>query len=467
MATYFVDGENGDDGDSGSSWGAAKLTLNGAEDIPVAPGDLVILGPPGHVFREELTIDVSGSSGDPITYEGDWTGASTTGGPGGVIRITGSEDDISTCRTNCINGTFSGKSYRTFRGLRFDLATDQTILASGSSWIIEDCSFGEANTRHIYFWGASQFGCTVRRCFFVGLGAFKANVHSFAGALVDNANHTIENNVFTGYTSQFRSDRVGDITLKNNLFYGAYIALNLATAISASSTITVENSIVSSGNNGFNAPASTGSLLEDYNAVHSMSTARTNVTTGSNSNTYPSLGALPKLLDGYQLPAYFGELSEWSQIAAIAGNDEATDDLFGFTRPATSAKKSWGPIQYSDIERETSVIRSGCVSLKLNDAGLQQVFVPTDGTSASFNVYVNRATNYGGSTCPQMIIRQPGQADVTVTDTGAASTWNLISGSLAVSASTDFVAVLFKSHNTAASSGSAVATYFDDFSLTI
>ncbi len=53
MTDYFVDPVNGNDADDGLSWADAFLTLNGAEDEPVAAGDRVFCGP--GVYRELLT----------------------------------------------------------------------------------------------------------------------------------------------------------------------------------------------------------------------------------------------------------------------------------------------------------------------------------------------------------------------------------------------------------------------------
>ena len=44
MTTYYV-GSGGSDANAGTSWALRKLTLNGAEDIPVAAGDVVYVGP--------------------------------------------------------------------------------------------------------------------------------------------------------------------------------------------------------------------------------------------------------------------------------------------------------------------------------------------------------------------------------------------------------------------------------------
>ena len=50
MAGPYYVGPGGNDGNNGTSWALRKLTLNGAEDIPVVPGDVVWVGP--GVYRE-------------------------------------------------------------------------------------------------------------------------------------------------------------------------------------------------------------------------------------------------------------------------------------------------------------------------------------------------------------------------------------------------------------------------------
>src|SRR3990172_12539685 len=98
MTTYYVDWEKADNTGNGLTLATAKKTLNGAEDIPVVAGDFVWVRP--GVYRETLTVDVSGSSGNLITYQGDVAGQIWH--PGGVVRITGSDDDIAAARDKCI-----------------------------------------------------------------------------------------------------------------------------------------------------------------------------------------------------------------------------------------------------------------------------------------------------------------------------------------------------------------------------
>ena len=164
MTDYFVDPVNGNDGNAGTSWAQAKLTLNGAEDIPVVAGDDVYCGP--GVYRETLTVDVNGSAGNPITYIADVTGENTDG-IGGPCRITGSDDDLSATRASCISS--SGKIYRTFRGFQFDMFTGDGVGDSNdpTNWIIEDCVFINTGADSIDFAGSGQANCTIRRCWFL------------------------------------------------------------------------------------------------------------------------------------------------------------------------------------------------------------------------------------------------------------------------------------------------------------
>ena len=84
MTTLYV-GPGGNDANNGLSWANRRLTLNGVEDKPVAAGDTVYVGP--GVYRETLTVDVAGSSGNPITYIGDVPLNATDTNTLGTLRV--------------------------------------------------------------------------------------------------------------------------------------------------------------------------------------------------------------------------------------------------------------------------------------------------------------------------------------------------------------------------------------------
>src|SRR3990172_11070704 len=129
MTTRYV-GIGGNDGNSGLTWALRKLTLNGAEDTPVADTDIVYVGP--GVYRELLTVDVSGTTG--ISYIGDVTGEHTDG-VGGIVRITGSANDTTATRANCLTATSS--AYRLFKGFLVDTSSSFLITTATSinKWI--------------------------------------------------------------------------------------------------------------------------------------------------------------------------------------------------------------------------------------------------------------------------------------------------------------------------------------------
>lgn len=285
MTIYYV-GSGGSNGNSGTSWANRKLTLNGAEDIPLTAGDLVYVGP--GTYRETLTVDVSGSNGNPITFVGDYGGANTDG-VGGVVRVTGSDNDQTPTRNNVISA--SGKSYRTFRGFSLDMnnANQGMVQVTGTStnWIIEDCALTQTTGSRLINFDGGGSAHTVRRCLFAygnSIGVYFTN-----SATVDNTGSLVENCIFlAARQAGIRNGRIGGVTIKNCSFIGCGTGIHFETAPTAGQTMTVNNCIMIANTTAFQS-VSSGYLVEDYNALFSNSTDRTNVSVGSNSNAYPPL----------------------------------------------------------------------------------------------------------------------------------------------------------------------------------
>ena len=464
MTDYFV-GIGGNDGNDGPTWAQRFLTLNAAEDEPVVANDTVYVGP--GVYREMLTCDVSGSSGQPITYIGDVSGENTDG-VGGIVRVTGSDDDQSGTRTACIYA--NAKSYRTFRGFALDMATNKLIwtVTSCDNWIIEDCYFGDQDDdshQGIYLNCASDNLFTVRRCIFINPG-YSIYIYNASDISV-NASSIIENCLILGGVTNvgngIYSNNVDSFTVKNCLVRDRNYGIRVS-SFTVSNNIDVNNCLIANCLYALYASVS-GEIIENYNSIPlSNTTPRTNVNVGGSSNTYPALFEMPVLLDTFtQYPWKFGELSEWSELRGIAGSSEASDDLYGADRPATSSKKSWGAVQYKPGERETTTTYdSSAASIKLADAGRHQMYIPVTAASTTIAVYCYREANYAG-TNPQMIIRQPGQAAETTTDAAAASQWNELSDTITPDAGTDYVIVELVSNNTATSG--SYASFFDALSV--
>ncbi|MCK5641258.1 MAG: right-handed parallel beta-helix repeat-containing protein, partial [Gammaproteobacteria bacterium] len=452
------------DGNDGSTWALRKLTLNAVEDLPVAATDIVYVGP--GVYRELLTCDVAGNAGNPITYIADVSGEHTDG-VGGIVRITGSDNDQAPARGGCI--LIDTRNYRTFRGFAFDTVNDADELikiTTGTNAIIEDCVFDHAgfNTNTILIEGTAT-NLTLRRCLFLPNRYYHLKMTN--GVVVDNAGHLIENCVFLGASGgTMRVERVGGWTIRNCMMLGGNNAVRVTHALTVGQAVTVENCIIQACIDGVRATV-LGEILEDFNTFFGNGTDHTNVAVGGNSVTYPALFNTPILhagasqISGFKFPWWFGELGAWSQVRAITGNAEPTEDLRGILRPVTASKNSWGPLQFADMERETGTVRTGSVSVCLHDAGRHQIWVPVANEETTISVYVYREANYAGNN-PQMIVKQPGQADDVTTDAAAAGQWNELTTTLTPAAEPPYVVVELVSRNT---NGAADEVFFDDLTV--
>ena len=277
------------------------------------------------------------------------------------------------------------------------------------------------------------------RCRFRSSLNAAASIQFSNGSTVDNVGGIVTNCIVDSSSYGFSSTRVGGIIIRDCTISAAY-SVRVVTALTVGQSITVNNSLIVDSNYSFYATV-LNEIIEDYNNVAPGGTARSAVATGANSKAYITLPSSYLLCPGFVLPIMAtAALSPASALRAIAGFDEPNDDFYGLLRPVTSAKKSWGAIQYQGQQRSSAQAQAGTYSLNLPDAGMVQFFVPVTAVPTTISVYVYREANYAG-TNPQMIIRQPGQADIVVTDTGAAGGWNLLTATLTPAAAPGYVTV--------------------------
>lgn len=367
MTIRYV-GAGGNDSNDGLSWANRKLTLNGAEDSPVAAGDIVYVG--AGVYREMLTVDVSGSAGNPIEYIGDYDG-SHTDGVGGVVRITGSDNDQTSARANCV--TASSKIYRTFTGFQFDLTTSHLISSTdGTNWVINKCSFNHvANANCFRILGSAQASWTIRNCLFYQSGGSTPDAVLFTHtSTVNNTGHIVENCLFVCGGRAVDSIRVGGVTVRNCVCIGQKTAaIAVATALAVGQVMTVNNCIVTNCATGLSA-TTTAEFSEDYNSLSGNTTDRSNVTAGANSNTYPPLfdprwffqlvsaGAGPN--HATQMVTPF-DLASFSQLINLAGTSPSSTDMRGTAIQNT--QREWGALEYDSTlsvkARQASSIDGG------------------------------------------------------------------------------------------------------------
>ncbi len=348
MTLRYVDGTNGNDAWDGSvpvfltgSVGPKK-TISSAESI-VAAGDIVHIR--AGVYRESITLAASGSAGNQIEYRGDYAGAVWSGG---VVRITGSDDDIGSARTNIVTG--GGRSYRTFTNLSFSLSSGSIINTGGSTchnWVFDKCHFYSNNSQSVIFHnsGANGQNWVIRNCIFnphVSGAAIAFSINS------SNNNHLVENCIFLTASKSVQLTQVGGVTVRNCLVYGGQNGMRIATALPAGQTMTVNNCIF------FNTSASAvqgtvvGELIEDYNTFSACVVDRTNVSVGANSISNPPnfdprwfFQAISGLSGNVVTPF---DLSAWSSLINLAGTSPSTTDMRGTA--AIGGVREWGPLEY-------------------------------------------------------------------------------------------------------------------------
>lgn len=336
MTTYYV-GPGGSDASAGTSWGARKLTLNGAEDIPVAAGDTVYVGP--GTYRESLTVDVSGSAGNLITYIGDYTGANTSGSSG-VVRITGSADDIALTRANCIVG--SSKNYRTFSGFVLDLTSGDTVSMTGCTyWTITKCHI--TGTTNGIMCTSACTNVTISLCYLI----CPLNNISFGTGAGDNRAHVVENCILTGggYVLSYGlvTNGVGGLTVRNCTMIGCGV---LSFGLSSGQLTTVNNCIIFGSKYGLYSD-STAKFSEDYNALFKNNADRTTVTAGAHSVTRPGLFDTRwffEAVNGGTMITQWDLASYSTLVEYNSGTGAPSTDIRGAS--AVGTYREWGALEY-------------------------------------------------------------------------------------------------------------------------
>ena len=350
MSIYYV-GIGGNDGSAGTAWSTRKLTLNGAEDIPVAAGDTVYVG--AGTYRELLTVDVSGTAGNPITYIGDYTGANTDK-VGGVIRITGSADDIALTRANCITAT--SKNYRTFQGFLMDGCSSTLIVltSSCSNWVIDKC-FCQPDAAQAISVGGTGTTNTIQNCVIFGTTLSASILFTHTG-VVDNAAHLVQNCIIISGGDAVRFVRVGGTTIKNSTFVGTSNGVKITTAITIGQTETVNNCLFHAIGTALVATV-TGEITENYNNFIACSTNRTNVNTGANSLAYITMfdprWAFEMMFNNKKQTTPF-DLMLGSPLIEVAGTSPTTTDLRNSA--VVGSNREWGALEYN-ADVQSGIIR--------------------------------------------------------------------------------------------------------------
>lgn len=345
MAQYFVR-KTGSDANAGTSAGAAKLTIQAAVNLATSAGDVVYVG--AGSYRETVTLGSSGSSGNPIQIIGDYSGAQT--GDAGVVRITGSNDDYTATRANCVTAT--SKSYVTVCGFTMDTTTGNVVYLSSCVGVtIDKCHLSRpaSGSVTLLIEGASQSAITVSRCYIVGGSGARA-IGIDHSSTVSNAGHVVENCIVVGAQTTANAvgtNRVGGWTIRNCLVGMSRSGVAVATALAGGQTVTVNNCLFWNLATALQA-STAGEITENYNCIGpDVTTARTNVSAGANSVTravlfdtrwWHSLVAGGSIVSPYDLPSY-STLVEYNSGTGAPSTDARGASVKGTYR-------EWGPLEY-------------------------------------------------------------------------------------------------------------------------
>jgi hypothetical protein len=309
-----------------------------------------------------------------IEYIGDYLGKNTDG-VGGVVRLTGSADDIALTRANCIKAT--SINMRTFSGVLVDGASSYlvSLITSCSNWVIEKFTSQVSSTASR---GVSLSGTgvnnTIRNCMLFSYPSLQA---IFVGntSVVDNAGHCFENLIIIGGSGSIYFSRVGGCRVRNCEIYFHTGGIYVGSALTVGQTNTVNNCLIGWGNSASMSATAVGEIIENYNNVISC-VARSNVTIGANSTAkIPILdsrwffnlvfnGAGPN--SPLQVVSPF-DLASDSPLLNVAGLNPPTLDMRGTA--IQGAQREWGALEY-DSTLKTKGGGGGGVSISPASGGL-------------------------------------------------------------------------------------------------
>lgn len=464
MTDRYV-GPGGSDGASGLTWALRKETLNGVEDTPVVAGDTIYVGP--GVYRETLQTDVAGSSGSPITYIGDVTGENTDG-VGGLIRITGSDDDgdIPNTRDRGIN---IGHNYRTFESIYLEEIHSTGdpayvwVTNNVTDWILDSLVFGHSGYHSggeaIPVWIEDETeSFIIRNCIFLGSG-YQEFFHRWQAANRDAVDSIFENNIMRGSSAiaGVSFTDIFNVTFRNNTFRDRIVSVSVG-SIGGADQVYANNNIFSDQNTALNESGGSGYITGDYNTYAPNNSG---LEEGANSifDTWITFQK-PTLLSGYKFPYDSNKILDINPDIFEAGNSGLTSDVFGTDKHGKDIR---GAIQFYGAKRTSGEYRTAPSSAELIDTSKHIITIPaTPGATYQIKAYVKRETNYVG-TNPQLVLKAPSVADVTATDAGSSGAWNKLQETITLGSNDKFLQVEVRSSNTATSGDYSV--FVDDLTV--
>jgi len=487
MATYYVR-KTGSDGAAGTSAGTAWQTIDKAANT-VAASDTVYVG--AGTYRELVTMDTSGSSGNQISFIADVTGENT--GDPGLVVISAFTNSNTASRSSCWDP--DGRTFVTVRGfvmqggtsgVVWDInATDQNF----EGVVFEDCVFvaGPDNIDAAFtvdMNGASSpasSGLTVRRCVFSG-GGLRIQWNQNATA-EQNLKVVVEGCLFAGAAASslyvpFFWDMIGTssfgcggVTFRNNTIHSSYVGVVVDHGTSTTYPVAVSNCLIIADSSALQkATSNDGALTSSYNTYTGTNT---NVTAGTGDRNETSTWLLGGIAD---MPLYrflgWSPYRPWEPMRPYDDTDwtsligdattSPTFDLYNELRPMHGTAADRGAVEgRARMEKETTTVRTGSNAGRFDGAGFHDMLFPVTATSTTVSVYARKDANYTG-TAPQLkVMNIPGVADQTDTHTVAAGNWEELTATFTPT-SAGVARIRLISNDTSATG----TCYFDDLTVT-
>jgi hypothetical protein len=466
MATYYVDYNNGSDSNNGLGPDASHASnkpwktiakLLGASGM--ASGDTAYLAP--GVYRERVTVAMTSATGetlvigDPLNAKGFKTSGGVLVTPAPVVHSPYETSDTAAPSATASTLNLSGRDYLTFRDILWLAGSGNNCIQADTNTStnikFQDCAFissGAANSHMVNFTAAANtaLNLEITRCLFVqhrSANCVTLTLTRPSGADF-NVAVTIQNCVFLQFgasqvipitTSGANVFNPGGVSITNCSLLGAASSSIISTGanVSTSIPVTVSNCILAGGSTGLNANTS-GQITEDYNRI-GCTTARSNVTAGTNSVSDGSRVVLLEYgqspLFGFRLLPFLTPFVDGSGLDGWGGSSPPSTDYLNRIRPAGGQSTSAfpGAIElHNTAALETTTTDSGS-GLVIVGPGDHSIFVPVDASSTTISIKARYDTNHAATNKPQVILvanDKIGVATETKTMTSAVDTWETL-----------------------------------------
>jgi parallel beta-helix repeat protein len=262
--TYYVDATGGDDSNDGTSPETAWKTISKVNSMSFSPGDNILFKR-GEVWREQLTVPSSGSSGNPITFSSygtgnkpkllhsvaknstdDWTDEGENlwyAGSFGISQIRNvimdSENSVATMVTNKADLNVQGEAWwdsangriymystsnpATYYNGSLECARNLMNKIQGKSYIVIDgIDHRYTGNDFWYIYDTSNY-VTIQNCVFRFAGSDLSGLgQAYGPAVISRCAHS---------------------TISNNDFYYAFIAINIIPTATGC-VFTIENNTI-------------------------------------------------------------------------------------------------------------------------------------------------------------------------------------------------------------------------------